>query len=88
MIRGRQSFGGATFTLSAMLTGGLIGAGAMILAKLPWYSLAALALVPVAVRLPGPERAPLWLQAVIFSLYAFVVAGFACFLAWPSPLQF
>jgi hypothetical protein len=87
MIRGQKSFAGATFTLSAMLTGGLIGAGAMILAKLPWYSLAALAFVPVAARLPGPEKSPVWLQAVIFSLYAFVVAGLACLLAWPSPLQ-
>jgi hypothetical protein len=87
MIGGRKGFAGATFTLSAMLTAGLIGAGAMILAQLPWYALAVLAFVPVAARLPGPEKAPVWLQAVIFSFYAFVVAGLACFLAWPSPLQ-
>lgn len=87
MIGGRKAFAGATFTLSAMLTGGLIGAGAMILAQLPWYTLAVLAFVPVAARLPGPEKAAVWLQAVIFSFYAFVVAGVACLLAWPSPLQ-
>lgn len=87
MIRGGKAFAGATFTLGAMLTGGLVGAGAMILAELPWYSLAVLAFVPVAARLPAPERAPVWLQAVLFSLYGFVVAGAACFLAWPSPLQ-
>ena len=42
-----------------------------------------LGLVPLAVRLPGPERAAVWLQAVVFSLYGFAVAGLACWLAWP-----
>ena len=83
MIRGKKGFAGATFTLSAMLTGALVAAGAMVLAKLPWYALLVLALVPVAARLPAPQRAPVWLQAVLFSLYGFAVAGFACFLAWP-----
>ncbi len=83
MITGRKSFAGATFTLPAMLTGGLVAVGTMVLAKLPWYALLVLAAVPLAVRLPGPERAPVWLQAVIFSLYGFAVAGLACFLAWP-----
>jgi len=83
MLMGRRSHAGGTFTLPAMLIGGLIATGAMVLAKLPWYALLVLALVPLAVRLPGPERAPVWLQAVIFSLYGFAVAGLACFLAWP-----
>jgi hypothetical protein len=83
MIMGRKSFAGATFTLPAMLTGGLVAVGTMVLAKLPWYALLVLAAVPLAVRLPGPDRAPVWLQAVIFSLYGFAVAGLACFLAWP-----
>ena len=83
MITGRKSFAGATFTLPAMLTGGLVAVGTMVLAKLPWYALLVLAAVPLAVRLPGPERAPVWLQAVIFSLYGFAIAGLACFLAWP-----
>ena len=83
MLLGRRFFAGATFTLPAMLIGGLVACGAMVLAKLPWYSLLVLALVPLAVRLPAPERAPVWLQAVIFSLYGFAVAGLACFLAWP-----
>jgi hypothetical protein len=83
MLMGRRSHAGGTFTLPAMLIGGLIATGAMVLAKLPWYALLVLALVPLAARLPGPERAPVWLQAVIFSLYGFAVAGLACFLAWP-----
>lgn len=84
MIRGKPAFAGATFALTAILLGGLVAAGAMILAQLPWYAAAVLALVPVAVRLPAPARAPVWLQAVLFSLYALVVATAACILAWPS----
>ncbi len=84
MIRGRKAAAGATFTVPAMLIGGLVAVGAMLLAQLPWYCVLILALVPVAVRLPGPEQAPVWLQAVVFSLYGFVIAGVACALAWPS----
>lgn len=83
MVSGKKGPAGATFLLPAMLTGGLVAVGAMVLAKLPWYALAVLAAVPLATRLPGPERAPVWLQAVIFSAYGFAVAGLACFLAWP-----
>src|SRR6185436_3715284 len=83
MITGTKSHAGATFVLPAMLTAALVGVGTMTLAKMPWHVLLVLGLVPLAVRLPGPERAPVWLQAVIFSLYGFAVAGLACYLAWP-----
>ena len=83
MITGTKSHAGATFVLPAMLAAALVGAGAMTLAKMPWHVLLVLGLVPLAVRLPGPERAPVWLQAVIFSSYGFAVAGLACWLAWP-----
>jgi hypothetical protein len=66
-----------------MLIAALVGGGAVLLAELQWYCLALLALIPLVVRLPGPARAPVWLQAVIFSLYGFAVAGIACYLAWP-----
>jgi hypothetical protein len=83
MVSGLKSHAGATFILPAMLGAALVGAGAMTLAKMPWTALLVLGLVPLAVRLPGPERAPIWLQSVIFSLYGFAVAGLACWLAWP-----
>jgi hypothetical protein len=54
----------------------------MLLAKLPWYSLPALALIPLAVRLPIPERSGAALQTVVASFYALAVAGGACALAW------
>jgi hypothetical protein len=84
MIRGKPGFAGATFTLPAMLITGLVAAAAMILALLPWYSLLVLALVPVGTLMPVPARAPVWLQAVLLSFYAFVIAAVACFLAWHS----
>jgi hypothetical protein len=87
MIRGKKAVAGATFTLPAMLIGGLVAVGAMLLAQLPWYSVLSLALVPVAVRLPGPEKRSVWLQAVVYSIYGFIIAGVACALAWPSSSQ-
>ena len=44
MITGKKGFAGATFVLPAMLTAGLVAGGTMVLAKLPWYALVALAL--------------------------------------------
>lgn len=82
MVTGKRSYAGATFTLSATAVALLFAAAAMILAQLPWYSVAVLALVPVAANLPVPAGAALWLQAVLSSLYGFVVAGIACALAW------
>jgi hypothetical protein len=82
MIAGKKTEAGATFMLTAALTAGLIAAGAMVLAELRWYSVLVLALVPVAATLPVPEKAPLWLQAILVSLYTFVVAGAACALNW------
>jgi hypothetical protein len=87
MITGKKTEAGATFMLTAALIAGLIAAGAMILAELRWYSVLVLALVPVAATLPVPEKAPLWLQAVLVSLYTFVVAGTTCALNWQFGLQ-
>jgi len=88
MITGKKSFAGATFTLPAMLTGGLVAAGTMVLAKLPWYALLVLGLVPVGARLPAPGKAPVWLQAVLLSLYCFVIGAAACALAWAQGRNF
>lgn len=84
MIRGKKSFAGATFTATVMLAGSLVAAATMILAQVPWYSVLLLALIPVAARLPLPQGAPVWLQALLCSLYGFVVAAAVCVLAWPS----
>ena len=82
MISGRKIDAGTTFMLPLTLTAGLVAAGAMILAQLQWYSVLTLALIPVAARLPIPEKAPPWLQGILLSCYSFIVAGAACGLAW------
>ena len=71
-----------TLALTVSVISALIGAGALVLAKSPWWSLAALALVPLAARLPVPARAPAWLQAVVVSLYTLTVAAAYCVFAW------
>jgi hypothetical protein len=85
MALGKRVTAGASFTLAASVTAALVGATAMLLAKLPWYALAVLALVPLAVRLPVPERSHPALQAVVASVYALAVAAAACAVSWVWP---
>jgi hypothetical protein len=75
---------GTSLTLSAAVLGALLGAAGVLLAELHWASLAALALVPVLVRLPLPG-APLWMKPVVACVYALLAAGGACAIAWIAP---
>ena len=81
---GKPIQSGATFALSATLTAGLLLAGTMVLASLPWYALAVFALLPPATRLPIPEKSPVYLQSLVVSAYALVVAAVSCALIWHS----
>jgi hypothetical protein len=83
MIMGRGIPAGTTYALPTALTCGLVASGAMVIAEVPWYAALALALVPAATCMPIPQRAPVWIQAFIASLYGFVAAAAACWLAWP-----
>jgi hypothetical protein len=49
---------------------------------LPWYALPALAAIPLAVRLPLPERSGVLLQEIVACFYALALAGVACALGW------
>ncbi|MDH3689285.1 MAG: hypothetical protein OEU36_07370 [Gammaproteobacteria bacterium] len=51
-----------TFAVGLVL--GLLGYVAFVFARLPWFALLPLALVPVVARLPLPQRLPRILQAV------------------------
>ena len=82
MVLGRRIFAGATLTLPAALTSGLLAAGAMIQATLPWYALPALVFVPVAALVPLPEKMPIWQQAFLRSGCAMMAAGIAFTLTW------
>ena len=84
MITGKKVGGTATFSLTAAILGALLAGGAMVLAQLPWYLTLVLALIPAAALLPVPQKARVWLQAVVISFYGLAIAALACFLAWPS----
>ena len=75
---------GSTLALAAAMGAGLLACGTLVLASLPWLSLGMVALVPLAVRLPLPEKANTWIKSAIASVYALVPAAAACFLAWQS----
>jgi hypothetical protein len=81
MILGPRLAPGTTLTLTAAAAASLVAAGAVLTGQLPWYALAPLALVPLAVRLPLP-RGPAWVQAVVAALYAAAAAVATWVLAW------
>lgn len=85
IVANRKTDAGVTFTLSAGILAALVGAGAVLLAQLAWHVLALLALAPLAVRLPAPERAPIWVQAMVLSAYALAAAAMAGAAAWQGP---
>jgi hypothetical protein len=68
--------------LAAALVTALLASAAMILAQVPWYAVIALALVPLAASLPVSAGAPVWLQALLLSLFGLFMAGIACALTW------
>ena len=86
MLLGRPVAAGATFTLSAGAACGLLAAGVLLGANLSGYAAVALALVPLAARLPLPG-ARVWLQAVVASVYGGIPAAVACLLSWPEAQQ-
>lgn len=81
MIVGPRVAPGTTLTLSAAVVASLVAVGAVLTGQLPWYALAALALIPVMVRLPLPKGAR-WMQAIVAALYAASAAVAAWVLAW------
>jgi hypothetical protein len=82
MTLGKRVTAGASLTLTASALTSMLGAAAVLLARVPWFAVAALGLVPLAVRLPLPERAHPATQVVIASIYALAIAGASLALAW------
>jgi hypothetical protein len=73
---------GVTGALPIGLLAALFAAGALMLASLPWYALPLLLLVPAAVALPLPERAPTIARAAVAAGYALVAAAAPILAAW------
>ncbi|MDT8364503.1 MAG: hypothetical protein RQ714_07640 [Nitrosomonas sp.] len=73
---------GRTLTLPVSLLSALLAGAALVLAKLPWYCLPVLALVPLSVYLPVMQKKSCRMQVVGFSLITMAVAIAAAGLAW------
>jgi len=84
MLLGRRVSAGAALALSISVTAALLACAAVLLAKLPWTAAALLSLVPLAVRLPLPDRMHPGIQAVIAVFYALVPAAGCWAVAWAA----
>jgi hypothetical protein len=76
---------GYSFTLPLSLIAGLVASISVISAHQPWYTLPALALIPLAANIPVPERWNVWLQTLALTSITFACAGGAIYLAWQKP---
>ncbi|MCC6301979.1 MAG: hypothetical protein IT489_04160 [Gammaproteobacteria bacterium] len=68
---------GRTLTLPATLLCALLGIAAVHFARLPWYSLAPLTLIPLLVRLPVPQGRNHFIPIVLAALYTLPAAAAA-----------
>ena len=73
---------GRTLTLPLALITGLSGCLAVLSAKLPWYTLAPLALIPLAAKLPVSDSAPVWILSTLITIATLVCAAGAVYISW------
>ncbi|MBI3902170.1 MAG: hypothetical protein HY306_04405 [Nitrosomonadales bacterium] len=73
---------GRSFTLPLSLIAGSAAVLAVLTAELPWYALAALSLIPLAAKIPVPEKQGLWLQSLLLSFITLSCAAGAVYLTW------
>lgn len=82
LMRGGRLAGGRALTLASSTLVGLTAAGAVVLARMPWTALPAIAAVPYIAGLPAFDRLPLLLSVVARSLAALTAAALAAVLSW------
>lgn len=73
---------GRTFTLPLSLIVGLSGSLVVLSGKLPWYTLAVLAIIPVAAKLPASDKSPVWVQATLLSAATLALGLGAAYISW------
>lgn len=78
---GRPVSAGALMVVPLTLALALLGVGAMVYSKLPWYTLPLLALVPLLARMPLP-RAPVIVQLLLVVVVTVAPAAGAIYLTW------
>jgi len=78
----KDSVAGAVFTVPAGILTGLLGYAGYSFAKVPWYALAVLAIVPLAAHIPLPQAWPRIVRAVVHTLFGVIVAVAAVGVVW------
>lgn len=73
---------GRSFTLPLSLICGLTSSFAVLTTQLPWYALLPLATIPLAVKIPAPQKWALWVQSLLLTLAALVCAAGSVYLTW------
>jgi len=81
-LLGRPVAAGALMVLPLALICALLGIGALAYAKLPWFSLLPLALVPLMARIPLPLQWPQWSRSILLLVLALLPAVVAIVLTW------
>lgn len=79
LIRGEFAPGG-NFYLPAALLSALIGLASVSFARLPWYSLLPLVLIPLLAHLPVPARRGVLIKGLILTAYVMPAAAIAIFI--------
>lgn len=82
LLQNKPSSCGRTFTLPVSLLPALLASAALVLAKLPWYCLPVMALIPLAAYLPIMQTRSCRMQIVVFSLMTMLVAVVVLGLTW------
>jgi hypothetical protein len=73
---------GRSYTLPLSFIAGLSGCLAVLTAKIPWYVLPVLAIIPVVVKIPMPPKQSLRMQSVLLSAVTLACAAGAVYLTW------
>lgn len=81
-VIGKPVVAGSIMLVPLVAVLALLGLGAVVYAKLPWYCLVSLALVPVMARIPLPANMPRLLHIVGSVLITLLPAALAVFLTW------
>jgi len=85
VLLSRKLAAGILGTLTFGLLTALFAVGSALLAQLHWYVLPLLLLIPLAVMLRAPERAPLIVRAAVLAAYALIAAALPILVAWFAP---
>ena len=85
VLLSRNITAGLLGTLTVGILAALFAVGSVLLAELHWYALPLLLLVPLAVMLRAPERAPLIVRAAVLVAYALVAAALPILVVWFAP---